>query len=145
MLDNLDKETIVIETKENNTRKLLITKSITGGNYGKYGRIYFFTEKEHYAHPSVMIIQLKEVDGKLTVHRSGFSKGMNENFDKWVDSASSEDEKHMNEIFAIKELATSNLKSKKTNTIGYENVKDALESLKNKSGTNVSLQVAGPL
>lgn len=81
----------VVETKENNTRKLLLRKSISGEEYGRHGRIYVFTEEGHFAHPALMVVSVVEKDGNRFVHRQGISGGDQTAFEKWVNDSKSQD------------------------------------------------------
>lgn len=87
LLKTLFEQHTVVETKENNTRKLLVKQSIKGEKYGKFGRIYFFTEEGHFAHPSIMIVQLIEKDGHRFVSRNGSSGGDKAKFEQWVNES----------------------------------------------------------
>jgi hypothetical protein len=91
LVDAIYKAHTVVEMRENQTRRLLLKKSIAGQDYGRHGRIYVFTEEGHFAHPAVMVIRLVEKDGQLLVHRSGLSGGDEAKFKKWIDESTRQD------------------------------------------------------
>lgn len=92
----------VIETKEKQLIKLLVTRSITGEEYGKNSRIYYLTAGGNYAHPSIMEVKLLENNGSYTVHRSGSTGTSRVLFDKWMSQMRWRDAEDMNEILGIK-------------------------------------------
>lgn len=84
ILKTIYKEHEVIETKDKLFSRLLLKRSAKGEEYGKYGRIYYFTEEGHFAHPSIMIVQLVEKEGNLYIDRRGLSGADKSIFEKWI-------------------------------------------------------------
>lgn len=87
MLKTIYKEHEVIETKDKLFLKLLLKRSAKGEEYGKFSRIYYFTEEGHFAHPSIMIVQLVEKDGNLYLDRRGLSGTDKSIFEKWINES----------------------------------------------------------
>jgi len=87
MLKTIYKEHEVIETKDKLYFKLLLKRSAKGEEYGKFSRIYYFTEVGHFAHPSIMIVQLIEKEGNLYLDRRGLSGADKSIFEKWINES----------------------------------------------------------
>lgn len=101
MVEEVKAKDKVVETREKQLSKLVVTQSLAGEAYGKKGRIYYLTQGGHYAHPSIMVVQLLERDGGLIVQRTGSTGTSRILFDKWLSQMRWRDENDMNEILGI--------------------------------------------
>jgi hypothetical protein len=101
MVSEIKEKDNVVETRERQLRKLLVTKSLAGEAYGKKGRIYYLTEGGHFAHPSILTVQLLEKDDGFIVQRTGSTGTSRILFDKWLSQMRRRDTDDMNEILGI--------------------------------------------
>ena len=101
MVEAIKAKDKVVESRERQLSKLVATQSLAGETYGKKGRIYYLTQGGHYAHPSIMVVQLLERDGAYIVQRSGTTGTSRILFDKWLSQMRWRDENDMNEILGI--------------------------------------------
>ena len=91
----------VVETRERQLSKLSVSQNLAGEAYGKKGRIYYLTEGGHFAHPSIMTVQLLEKGDGLIVQRTGTTGTSRILFDKWFSQMRQRDTDDMNEILGI--------------------------------------------
>jgi len=101
MVDEIKAKDKVVETREKQLSKLVSIQSLAGEAYGKKGRIYYLTQGGHFAHPSIMVVQLLERDGAFVVQRTGSTGTSRILFDKWLSQMRWRDESDMIEILGI--------------------------------------------
>ena len=60
--------------------------------------IYFFTQPDHFAHPSVIIRKVEQRDGTVGLRTQGFTSGDKAVFDRWIAAFLEQDEQRRREF-----------------------------------------------
>jgi hypothetical protein len=59
--------------------------------------IYFFTQPDHFAHPSVVIRKVEQRDGTIGFRTQGFTSGDKAVFNRWISAFLEQDEQRRRE------------------------------------------------